>query len=72
MTIHSQQELICHLVTKKSKYTNRSHKRKKHDSNTKLKRSKSNHKNIVKQIRVTVQKKFERKYTEKENLCDTS
>ena len=66
MSFHSQQELFLPSSKFNSKYTNRSHKRKKHDSNAKLKRSKSNHKSIIKQIRATLQKEFEHKHAEKD------
>ena len=66
MSFHSQQELFSSSSEQKYKYTNKSHKRKKHDSNTKLKRSKSNlHRSITKQIRAEVQKEFEQKYQQK-------
>ena len=56
--------LLSHKIT----FGQRIHKRKNHDSDTKLKRSKSNHKSITKQIRATIQKEFEQKYAEKEKL----
>lgn len=66
MSFHSQQELFSSSSEQKYKHTNKSHKRKKHDSNTKLKRSKSNlHRSITKQIRAEVQKEFEQKYQQK-------
>ena len=66
MSFHSQQELFLPSSEQKYKYTNKSHKRKKHDSNTKFKRSKSNlHKSITKQIRAEVHHEFERKYQQK-------
>ena len=71
MSFHSQQELFLQFSKQNSKYTNRSYKRKKHNKHTKLKRSKSSHKSITKQIRATVQKKFEQKYAEKEKLVTT-
>ena len=66
MSLHSQQEFFLPSSKQKSKYTNRSHKRMKHDSHTKLKRSKSNYKSIIKQIRVELQKEFKQKYAEKD------
>ena len=61
MSFHSQQELFS-SSEQKNKYTNKSHKRKKHASNTKFKRSKSYpHKSITEQIRAEVQKEFKQK-----------
>ena len=70
MSIYSQQELLLPSSKQKSKYTNKSPKRKKHDSDIKLKRPKSNNKSVTKQIRAIVQKEFEQKYTEKEKLLE--
>ena len=68
MSFHSQQESFLPSSNQKSKYTNKSYKRKKHGSDTKLKRSKSSHKSITKQIRAEVQKEFDEKYAEKDKI----
>ena len=65
---HSQQKLFLPSGKQKSKYTNESYKRKKHDSDTKLKRSKSNNKSITKQIGAELQKEFDDKYAEKDKI----
>ena len=66
MSFHSQQELFLPSSEQKNKYTNKSHKRKKHDSNTKFKKSKSNlHKSITKHVRAEVHHEFECKYQQK-------
>ena len=68
MSFHSQQELFLPSSKQKSKYTNKSYKRKKHGSDTKSKRSKSSHKSITKQIRAELQKEFEQKYAETDKI----
>ena len=64
MSFHSQQESFLPSSNTKRKYINKSYKRKKHGSDTKLKRSKSNHKSITKQIRAELDKEYNEKYAE--------
>ena len=68
MSFYSQQELFLPSSKQKSKYNNKSCKRKKHYCDTKSKRSKSSHKRITKQIRAELQKEFKQKYTEKDKI----
>ena len=68
MSFHSQQESFLPYSNQKRKYINKSYKRKKHDSDTKLIRSKSSHKIIIKQIRAEVKKEFEQKYAQKDKI----
>ena len=65
MSFHSQKESSSPFSEQKSKYTNKNHKRKKHDSATNSKRFKSKlHKSITKLIRAILLEEF----AEKEKL----